>query len=77
MKGKKWVLKFIIFNEQFFKKICLAAINGFTEVINALVAAGADINIKDENGETALILGIIWNKIKNYFVQLVFCMNWL
>ena len=42
-------------NEYGATALMAAAVNGHTEIVNALIKAGADVNTKDSDGETALM----------------------
>ena len=67
-------LKKKVIDEENIKNMCsihIAVIFGYKEIIEALINNGADINIKDGNGNTALATAIYyeWHKRANNFMQ--------
>jgi ankyrin repeat protein len=47
---------FTLQNYQYLKN--LASFNGFSDILECLLKKNANLNIKDKNGKTALMLGI-------------------
>ncbi|OBS20434.1 hypothetical protein FPOA_06804 [Fusarium poae] len=43
------------------QELCLAVVNGFTDVVGALLEAGADVNTVNEDGESLLMLAVKHN----------------
>ena len=52
--------KFISFNGKIFLFSGIAAQNGYKDVVEFLANKGADIHHKDNNGFTALMIGIYY-----------------
>ena len=52
--------KFISFNGKIFLFSGIAAQNGYKDVVEILANKGADIHHKDNNGFTALMIGIYY-----------------
>ncbi len=53
--------------------LLLAFVNGYFDVANELLLQGADINIKNENGDTILKIGILLNVFFHWKLFIILC----